>query len=68
MVKVFVASGDCDGRSDCEGEEEVQKLEKKYKEGNRVRVRILGLRYLEGIATGVLKVVIVLLFNLISKR
>ncbi|KAL2664253.1 hypothetical protein GLYMA_02G168900v4 [Glycine max] len=36
-------------------EEEVQKLEKKYKEGNRVRVRILGLRYLEGIATGVLK-------------
>ncbi|KAL5124082.1 rRNA biogenesis protein RRP5 [Glycine soja] len=36
-------------------EEEVQKLEKKYNEGNRVRVRILGLRYLEGIATGVLK-------------
>ena len=22
MVKVFVASGDCDGRSDCEGEED----------------------------------------------
>ncbi|RDY08514.1 rRNA biogenesis protein RRP5, partial [Mucuna pruriens] len=36
-------------------EEEIQKLEKKYKEGNHVRVRILGLRYLEGIATGVLK-------------
>ncbi|CAJ1967373.1 unnamed protein product [Sphenostylis stenocarpa] len=36
-------------------EEEIQKLEKKFKEGNRVRVRILGLRYLEGIATGVLK-------------
>lgn len=48
--------------------EEIPKLEKKYKEGNHVRVRILGLRYLEGIATGVLKVVIVLLLNLISKR
>ncbi|TKY53223.1 RRP5-like protein [Spatholobus suberectus] len=36
-------------------EEEIQKLEKKYKEGNHVRVRILGLRYLEGIAIGVLK-------------
>ncbi|KAL2326887.1 hypothetical protein Fmac_020314 [Flemingia macrophylla] len=36
-------------------EEEIQKLEKRYKEGNHVRVRILGLRYLEGIATGVLK-------------
>lgn len=36
-------------------DEEIQKLEKKYKEGNHVRVRILGLRYLEGIATGVLK-------------
>ncbi|KAK7345187.1 hypothetical protein VNO77_15745 [Canavalia gladiata] len=36
-------------------EEEAQKLEKKYKEGNHVRVRILGLRHLEGIATGVLK-------------
>ncbi|XP_027363474.1 rRNA biogenesis protein RRP5 [Abrus precatorius] len=35
--------------------EEIQKLEKKYKEGNHVRVRILGLRHLEGIATGVLK-------------
>ncbi|KAL2998416.1 hypothetical protein AAZX31_09G097500 [Glycine max] len=35
--------------------EEIPKLEKKYKEGNHVRVRILGLRYLEGIATGVLK-------------
>ncbi|XP_014514109.1 rRNA biogenesis protein RRP5 [Vigna radiata var. radiata] len=36
-------------------EGEIQKLEKKFKEGNHVRVRILGLRYLEGIATGVLK-------------
>lgn len=36
-------------------EEEIQKLEKKYKEGNHVRVRILGLRHLEGLATGVLK-------------
>lgn len=41
-------------------EEEIQKLEKKYKEGNRVRVRILGLRHLEGLATGVLKVFILL--------
>ncbi|XP_027934865.1 rRNA biogenesis protein RRP5 isoform X2 [Vigna unguiculata] len=36
-------------------EGEIQKVEKKFKEGNHVRVRILGLRYLEGIATGVLK-------------
>ncbi|KAK7392757.1 hypothetical protein VNO78_21204 [Psophocarpus tetragonolobus] len=36
-------------------EGDIQKLEKKYKEGNHVRVRILGFRYLEGIATGVLK-------------
>lgn len=43
-------------------EEEIQKLEKKYKEGNHVRVRILGLRHLEGLATGVLKVVTVLSF------
>jgi len=47
-------------------EGEIQKVEKKFKEGNHVRVRILGLRYLEGIATGVLKVVIVQ--HLISKR
>ncbi|KAI4332058.1 hypothetical protein L6164_016997 [Bauhinia variegata] len=33
----------------------IQKLEKKYKEGNCVRVRILGLRHLEGLATGTLK-------------
>ncbi|XP_004514152.1 rRNA biogenesis protein RRP5 [Cicer arietinum] len=36
-------------------EGEIKKLEKKYKEGNHVRVRILGLRHLEGLATGVLK-------------
>ncbi|XP_061360719.1 rRNA biogenesis protein RRP5 isoform X2 [Gastrolobium bilobum] len=36
-------------------EEEIQKLEKKFKAGNHVRVRILGLRHLEGLATGVLK-------------
>ncbi|KAJ7975952.1 rRNA biogenesis protein RRP5 [Quillaja saponaria] len=36
-------------------EEEIRKLEKKYREGNHVRVRILGLRYLEGLATGILK-------------
>ncbi|KAJ4970564.1 hypothetical protein NE237_003663 [Protea cynaroides] len=36
-------------------DEEVKRLEKKFKEGNHVRVRILGLRHLEGIAVGVLK-------------
>ncbi|XP_050380953.1 rRNA biogenesis protein RRP5 [Argentina anserina] len=35
--------------------EEVRKLEKKFKEGTHVRVRILGFRYLEGLATGILK-------------
>lgn len=35
--------------------EEVRKLEKKFKEGSRVRVRILGFRHLEGLATGILK-------------
>lgn len=37
-------------------EDEVRKLEKKFKEGNNVRVRILGYRHLEGLATGILKV------------
>ncbi|KAL5545605.1 hypothetical protein UlMin_005292 [Ulmus minor] len=36
-------------------EDEVRKLEKKFKEGSRVRARILGLRHLEGLATGTLK-------------
>lgn len=36
-------------------EDEVRKLEKKFKEGNNVRVRILGYRHLEGLATGILK-------------
>lgn len=36
-------------------EEEVKKLEKKYKEGSHVRVRILGFRHLEGLAIGILK-------------
>nr|XP_015898902.2 rRNA biogenesis protein RRP5 isoform X1 [Ziziphus jujuba var. spinosa] len=36
-------------------EEEVRKLEKKFKEGSEVRVRILGFRHLEGLATGILK-------------
>ncbi|XP_044501490.1 rRNA biogenesis protein RRP5 [Mangifera indica] len=36
-------------------EEEVKKLEKKYREGTSVRVRILGFRHLEGLATGILK-------------
>ncbi|XP_065857406.1 rRNA biogenesis protein RRP5-like [Euphorbia lathyris] len=36
-------------------ENEVHKLEKKFKEGSKVRVRILGYRHLEGLATGLLK-------------
>ncbi|MBA0615649.1 hypothetical protein Godav_015770 [Gossypium davidsonii] len=36
-------------------EEEVRKLEKKFKEGTQVRVRILGFRHLEGLSTGILK-------------
>lgn len=43
--------------------EEVRKLEKKFKEGTRVRVRILGFRHLEGLATGILKVM--LLFQIL---
>lgn len=43
--------------------EEVRKLEKKFKEGSRVRVRILGFRHLEGLATGILKVM--LLFQIL---
>lgn len=41
-------------------EEEVRKLEKKFKEGSRVRVRILGFRQLEGLTTGILKVVLLI--------
>ncbi|KAF9664808.1 hypothetical protein SADUNF_Sadunf16G0056600 [Salix dunnii] len=37
-------------------EDEVRKLENKFKEGSSVRVRILGYRHLEGLATGILKV------------
>ncbi|GAB4851487.1 hypothetical protein Ancab_030889 [Ancistrocladus abbreviatus] len=36
-------------------DEEVHKLEKKFKEGSYVRARILGYRHLEGLAMGVLK-------------
>ncbi|URE17983.1 Suppressor of forked protein (Suf) [Musa troglodytarum] len=35
--------------------DEVLKPEKKFKEGDFVRVRILGMRYLEGLATGTMK-------------
>lgn len=41
-------------------EEEVRKLEKKFKEGSHVRVRVLGFRHLEGLATGILKVILLL--------
>lgn len=37
-------------------DKEIRKLEKSFKEGSHVRVRILGFRHLEGLATGVLKV------------
>lgn len=36
-------------------EEDARKLEKKFKEGSHVRVRVLGFRHLDGIATGILK-------------
>ncbi|PON46626.1 Polyribonucleotide nucleotidyltransferase [Parasponia andersonii] len=36
-------------------EDGVRRLDKKFKEGSRVRVRILGFRHLEGVATGTLK-------------
>lgn len=39
-------------------DEEVRKMEKKYKEGSHVRVRILGFRNLEGLAMGTLKVIL----------
>lgn len=43
------------------------KLEKKFREGNDVRVRILGFRYLDGLAMGVMKVCfqMVFLFTLV---
>ncbi|XP_019053357.1 PREDICTED: rRNA biogenesis protein RRP5 isoform X2 [Nelumbo nucifera] len=34
---------------------EVRKLEKKFREGSQVRVRVLGFRHLEGLAMGILK-------------
>lgn len=37
-------------------DKEIKKLEKNFKEGGLVRVRVLGLRHLEGLVTGVLKV------------
>lgn len=36
-------------------DKEVKKLEKSFKEGNKVRARILGFKHLEGLATGTLK-------------
>ncbi|KFK38561.1 hypothetical protein AALP_AA3G129700 [Arabis alpina] len=35
--------------------DEVKKLETKFKEGNRIRVRVLGLKQMEGLAIGTLK-------------
>ncbi|KAK3020344.1 hypothetical protein RJ639_045328 [Escallonia herrerae] len=37
-------------------DKEVRKLEKSFKEGSQIRVRILGFRHLEGLATGLVKV------------
>ena len=48
-------------------EEEVRKLEKKYKEGSQVRVRILGFRHLEGLATGILKVAFCVILTFVYK-
>jgi len=41
-------------------EEEVRKLEKNLNECINFIVRVLGFRHLEGLATGILKVVLVL--------
>lgn len=49
-------------------EEEVRKLEKTFKEGSHVRVRVLGFRHLEGLATGILKVVLVLQLHFFYTR
>lgn len=38
-------------------DEEVRKLEKKFKDGGHVRVRVIGFRHLEGLAMGTLKVI-----------
>ena len=46
--------------------EEVRKMEKKYREGSHVRVRILGFRNLEGFAMGTLKVIITSFKNMSS--
>ena len=47
--------------------EEVRKMEKKYREGSHVRVRILGFRNLEGYAMGTLKVIITSFKNMSSE-
>lgn len=39
-------------------DKEVKKLEKTFREGSHVRVRILGFKHLEGLAMGVLKVAV----------
>ncbi|KAK2985370.1 hypothetical protein RJ640_029327 [Escallonia rubra] len=36
-------------------DKEVRKLEKSFKEGSQIRVRVLGFRHLEGLATGLVK-------------
>lgn len=48
-------------------DKDLRKLEKSFKEGNLVRVRVLGFRHLEGLATGTLKVVTVPFVNYTSK-
>lgn len=44
-------------------DKDIGKLDKSFKEGNSIRVRILGYRHLEGLATGTLKVVFSALIN-----
>lgn len=44
-------------------DEKVTKLEEKFKEGDYVRVRVLGMRHLDGLAMGTLKVLFNGLFN-----
>jgi hypothetical protein len=37
-------------------DKDVKNLEKKFKEGSMLRIRILGVRHLEGVAVGTVKV------------
>ena len=68
-IDVYMHAGDANynfhGQIADVADEEVHKLEKKFKGGSEVRARILGFRLLEGLAMGVLKVYFYNLFHAI---